>query len=358
MSERFGERSREVGPRRIAIGLLLYAIVASSIGSALVARGIGFPGEPTFVRLLLWQAPTYILWGALAPLVAGLTRLRWSLPVTGAAAPLFVGAMSAFNVWWTYVTHPNAAFISLRGLRFSERFSQRWPIDLLIYSLIAAAVFAYRWMLRAAEATAAQARAEQQLAAAQLQAVKSRLQPHFLFNALHTITALVERDPARAGRMIQNLSELLRLTLNRHDQQMTTVAKELETVRLYLAIQKERFGERLQVTESIDDGALPCLVPDILLQPVVENAVVHGIAPLRRGGEVSIEIRRTAVRLIVSIADDGTGVTGDFEEGIGLGATRERLRQLYGADHRFSISNRPDGGTIVNIDLPAREAHE
>lgn len=191
------------------------------------------------------------------------------------------------NVWWLHASHPDAAFASMRGLSFGERFSRRWPIDLLIYSFIAAATLAYRWMLQAANSAAARVRAEQQLAAAQLQAMKSRLHPHFLFNTLHTIKALVEREPARAERMIQNLSELLRLTLDRHDQQMTTVAGELEAVRLYLAIQQERFGERLSVAESIGERALQCLVPDMLLQPIAENAVLHGIAPLRRGGEVS-----------------------------------------------------------------------
>jgi sensor histidine kinase YesM len=203
----------------------------------------------------------------------------------------------------------------------------------------------------------AQARAEQALTVAQLEAIKSRLHPHFLFNTLHTIGALMEREPARATRMIQNLSDLLRLALSRRDRAMATVADELEAVHLYLAIQKDHFGERLSFNESIDDDALPCLIPDMLLQPLVENAVIHGIAPLRRGGEVSIEIR-TGTRMIVAIRDDGAGAPDDLEEGIGLGTTRERLDQLYGGDHHFSIQVRPQGGTVVIIDLPIRKATE
>ncbi len=340
--------------KRIAIALLLYAVVVSSVGSALVARNMNIPGHPGFLRLLLWLAPQYVVWGALVPLVAGLTRLRWPLHAVLVPTPFFVALMSAFNVWWLHFSHPDPLYASLRGLRFNEQFGKRWPVDLLIYSLIAAGVLAYRWMLRAADASAAHSRAEQQLATAQLEALKSRLQPHFLFNALHTINVLVERDPARARRMIENLSELLRLTLDRHDQQMTTVAHELETARLYLAIQEERFGERLKVIEAVDEKALSCLVPDLLLQPIVENAVAHGIAPLRRGGEVKIEIRRAGDRLIVSVADDGSGLADDYEEGIGLGATRERLRQIYGTDHSFAIGRRSEGGTHVRVDLPAR----
>lgn len=343
-----------IAPRRIATALVLYSAAASSIGSALVARTFPFAKDAPFLRLLLWLAPTYFLWAALVPVIGRLARLRQPVLLITIIAPLIVTAMAAFNVYWTHFMHPDALFVSIRGLRFGARFSLRWPIDLLIYSFIAAAVFAHQWMLRAANAQAARARAEQQLVAARLHVLKSRLQPHFLFNALHTVNALIASDPVRAGRIIENLSELLRLTLNRRDEQLTTVSKEMDVVRLYLAIQKERLGDRLTVSESIDDDALDCVVPDLLLQPIVENAVVHGVAPLRRGGNVSIEIRCAGDRLLLSVIDDGAGMPDDVQEGIGLGATRERLRQMFEDNHHLSVADRQGGGTRVTVDLPMR----
>ena len=272
-------------------------------------------------------------------------------------------AAAVYATLWTVSMYAFEALIGgmpfLNAVASSRVLGWQFLMGLWLYGVIAGICYAIQTQQRAESNERRALLAETALTEARLEALRSRLHPHFLFNALHTIHALVEREPARAANMLHNLSELLRLTLGRHDRQMVMVATELEAVRLYLAIQQERFGERLNVTESVGEGALACLVPDILLQPIVENAVVHGIAPIRRGGTVAIDIECVADRLAIPIADNGAGLPGYVEEGIGLGTTRARLLHLYGADHHFSVSNQPGGGTIVKIELPVRrEAHE
>ena len=228
-----------------------------------------------------------------------------------------------------------------------QRFTERLPIDVLMFFFVLAAVLAYRGFVRAAEE-------ERELALAQLDALKAQLRPHFLFNTLHTISALIETDAAAAQAMLGELSELLRLTLARGQSQWTTVEEELEAVRRYLGIVGVRFGDRLRYEVRVDPDLAGAGLPDFLLQPLLENAVAHGIAPLARGGTIALDIRRDGHSLRVRLSDDGAGLADDWSEGIGLSATRRRIAMLFGSRASFSIARGSERGTVVTIVLPMK----
>jgi signal transduction histidine kinase len=197
---------------------------------------------------------------------------------------------------------------------------------------------------------------EAQLARAQLQVLKMQLQPHFLFNTLNAISALVHKDVHLADRMIARLGDLLRLTLDNAGTQEVPLQQELDFVKLYLEIERARLGPRLSLHFEIDPEARGACVPNLILQPIVENAVRHGIAPFSRPGRIEIEARRVEGRLWLEVRDDGPGLNGTgFKEGVGLANTRARLQQLYGAAHRFEMTNGPGRGFAVTLTLPLRD---
>jgi two-component system, LytTR family, sensor kinase len=202
---------------------------------------------------------------------------------------------------------------------------------------------------------------ERRLAETRLQLLNMQLQPHFLFNTLNTIAELVHEDAEAADRMITALSDLLRQTLDLRGAQEIPFDMELRLLGTYLEIQKTRFGDRLQVHIASDDDVANAHVPVLLLQPLVENAIRHGLAIRRPAGCVRIEARREAGTLLIAVIDDGPGaaeeaVTG--REGIGLGNTRARLNALYGTGHAFELANVPGGGARVSIRLPFRTSAE
>ena len=197
---------------------------------------------------------------------------------------------------------------------------------------------------------------EGQLAKSHLQALKSQLQPHFLFNTLHSISALMLTDVVAADRMMSRLSDLLRMSLEGDGTQITTLSRELEFVNGYLEIEKIRFEDRLTVVLDIAADTLDAQVPHLLLQPLVENAVRHGVSRLSSGGEIRIAASHRERSLRLQIRDNGPGLVGpaggQSKGGLGLGSTRERLRTLYGDDQELDIRNAAEGGVEVNVRIP------
>jgi LytS/YehU family sensor histidine kinase len=195
--------------------------------------------------------------------------------------------------------------------------------------------------------------------AARLRALQAQLEPHFLFNTLNAISTLVvERQNADAAMMIARLSDFLRLTLDTADTPEIPVAEELEFVRRYLEIEQVRFGSRLRVTIDAPPEAMSGMVPALLLQPLVENAVKHGVLTSEHGGSVSVSVTRSNGALVLCVADDGPGMPKDriAVHGIGLSNTATRLRELYGDDSRFSLSPSSPNGLSVTIEIPFRSA--
>jgi two-component sensor histidine kinase len=239
------------------------------------------------------------------------------------------------------------------------------PLDegaklLLLAVAGAIATYATNWQERLAtsfsRATEEREQLEARLARAQLQSLRLQLHPHFLFNTLNTINALIGTDRHAAERVISGLSELLRMSLSSASEQEVTLAKELELLAHYIEIQQIRFQDRLTVNFRIDPEARYALVPNLMLQPLVENAIRHGIAPRAGPGHVVVTAARRGDRLELSVVDDGVGekASRDHRDGVGLGNTRARLLSLYGSDHRFEAGGASAGGFAVHIEIPYR----
>jgi two-component system LytT family sensor kinase len=225
--------------------------------------------------------------------------------------------------------------------------------DTFIPIVLAAHAVSYNRTIRERELR--EVRLEGQLARSRLQALKSQLQPHFLFNTMHSISSLMLTDVRAADRMMSRLGDLLRMSLESAETQITTLSREVEFSNCYLEIEKIRFAEKLNVTLDISPETLDASVPHLLLQPLVDNAVKHGISKLRDGGEIRIAAKRQAGQLQIEISDNGPGLSKKGtppSTGLGLRITRERLESLYGQDQKLDLLSLPDGGTMAHVRIP------
>ncbi len=197
-----------------------------------------------------------------------------------------------------------------------------------------------------------------QLAQAQLDALKMQLQPHFLFNTLNAISALLHKDPEAADRMIARLGDFLRMTLENDGGHEVPLSQEMMFLKCYLSIEEVRFGDRLRTRFDVAPEALAALVPNLILQPIVENSIRHGVGRIVGEGQIEIAAAREADRLRLRVKDNGPGVTpadGELRSGgLGLENTRGRLRQLYGNRYRLELGGDPGGGCAVTIEIPFR----
>jgi sensor histidine kinase YesM len=202
---------------------------------------------------------------------------------------------------------------------------------------------------------------ETRLVEAQLQALKSQIQPHFLFNTLNAISTLVHHDPDRADRMISCLGDLLRTILAHRQQQEVTVREEIELLAPYLEIEQTRFGDRITFEIHSDPASLEARVPHLILQPLIENAIRHGIAPQRGPGWIAVSTGRSGDSLLIQVRDNGVGLDGGdplASGGLGLNNIRSRLEQLYGERSGMKIRERSTGGTLVELRIPFRTTAE
>ena len=227
-------------------------------------------------------------------------------------------------------------------------------IDVLTYVLIAAAFQAIAYSRESRERTLMAAELATQLAQARMHVLTAQLHPHFLFNTLNGISALVRENPKRAEQLIARLSELLRNTLDEHSADEISLRDELDLLGKYLEIQDARFGDRLTVTVDPDMESLDFRVPRLILQPLVENAIRHGIAPRAAGGTIEISSRVSDLGLTVAVRDDGIGLDEDFtgRKGLGLSITRARLQQFAGTGATLTLDPEPGGGTKATLYLP------
>jgi two-component system LytT family sensor kinase len=226
--------------------------------------------------------------------------------------------------------------------------------DMWMYWVVAAIAFGFMYYRKYKEREVQAVQLEAQLTRARLEMLKMQLQPHFLFNTLHSVSALMRKDVDGAERVIAQLSDLLRISLESADQQEITLKKELEFLEGYLDIEQTRFRDRLKVEYYIDSDCLDACVPNMLLQPIVENAVRHGIAPHSKPGVIEISARREGHSLRMSVTDNGKGMGADGpkRKGLGLANTRERLQQHFPGRYKLELVDVPTGGLAVNVLIP------
>ena len=294
--------------------------------------------------------------------------------------PVYLAALLAFSALHTLsnwglrtLLYPVAGLGRYDYGPMPTRFAMELPYDVLAFVIMAAVVVVSDRLRAARERELRAARLESSLARAELRSLRLQLQPHFLFNALNTISATMYDDPAAADEMIDRLGELLRASLrtapsvsdaagSEEPPEEVTLAAELEILDAYLALTRARFRERLEVALAIEPETRRALVPPLLLQPLVENAVRHGGAERVGRGRIEVRAERRDGALRLTVEDDGPGApapaAGGTSGGLGLSATAERLQILYGAEHRFEAGNLPGGGFRVAIRIPFRTVDE
>ena len=324
-------------------------------------------------RIAFWQLTVWYLWGCLSPLILSLGRRfpcegrAWlrGLLVHLSAGVVLAAVHIAASTSLKMLIQPFDAWSDTRIflLQYRDELRNFFLFDFFVYWAILGVGYAfdYRERYRERESLAAQLKA--QLAQSQLESLKMQLHPHFLFNTLHTIAGLVRgNERAPAVNMIAGLSDLLRHALENADEQEVPLREELKFTELYLDIQKARFSDRLTVRMEVAPETLDALVPNLLLQPLVENAIRHGISLNDSAGVIVINAYCDDGMLRVSVCDDGPGLQSGWRmeesEGIGLANTSERLKHLYGAEHRFELRNGTKGGMTAAIAIPFRVGYD
>ncbi len=345
-----------------ALGLFETALHLAYHGPEAAAAG-SWP--ETFFRIL----PRWYLWGLLTPIVIGLAR-RFPLHPR-VARPLFlvhlpaglalttVHAVTWLALRYTIFYPPEQAVAYLAYAR--RVFPPFFALDFMAFWAILGAYFALYYVGRFREREVQRARLELEasrletrLTRARLHVLTTQLQPHFLFNTLNAVAELIPTRPAVAEQMVVRLGDLLRRLTDIGSTDEIPLREELEVVRAYLEIERLRYGDRLTTRLDLAPEALEVRVPTLCVQPLVENAVRHGLAPVGRAGTLEIAARREDGWLLVEVRDDGRGLAFEpDEEGVGLGNTRRRLQKLYGSEAALELSPRPGGGTVARLRLPA-----
>jgi signal transduction histidine kinase len=269
------------------------------------------------------------------------TAAHVALATTARGVIMQFSDMPSTFEWWGY---------------FQNRFFLNMDWEMMTYWALVGFSHAFDYHRESQERELVASHLQAQLAEAQLEALQRQLHPHFLFNTLNTISALMHRDVQAADDMLVQLSDLLRLTLDRIGTQQVPLKDEIDFLWKYLEIEQTRFGDRLQVRVDVDPNVLDAPVPNLILQPIVENALRHGIGPKVEGGRVDVIARQGATGLTLVVRDNGVGLSPEkmtaLSSGVGVSNTRSRLENLYGERHRFDFETPAEGGLVVTIVIP------
>jgi two-component system LytT family sensor kinase len=355
-------------PLRIGMTRIFGVATAFGVFSALQAFNYVslFTDRKTPFYILLGLNVTY--WYAWAVLVPGILwmarRYRFGRQNWKRAAAMHALGVLGFTLTHAVITiSARVLIMKVPGGRdldwwmsFRELFFLNFDWEMMTYWAIIGLSHALDFHRESQDRELTAAQLQTRLAEAQLQALQRQLHPHFLFNTLHTISALMHRDTEAADAMLARLSDLLRLTLDRVGTQQVALKDELDFLQKYLDIERTRFADRLQVATDIQPDTLDASVPNLVLQPLVENALRHGIAPKVGGGRIEIQTRREGDNLRLVVRDNGAGLSpgalNAFATGVGLSNTRSRLEHLYAGRHRFEFNTPPGGGLTVTIVIP------
>jgi len=361
----FTAQTKPYSSRKLFILIVSCAtFIALIYGARSILAAAGRQQPIDWVRQFGFEFVYWYVWAALVPLVIWFAR-RFDLQRDATKSVL---ALIAFGL----LIAPLQATIEfslaysidfLRGVPAAEMLQRRRILlpaialetlpNIVVYALIVCGHYAYDYYQKYREREIRSVELEGRLAQAELQNLKMQLHPHFLFNTLHTISVLMMRDANLANRMLIRLSDLLRITLDSTGSHMVPLKQELDFLRGYLEIEQTRFQDRLTVNIDVQPAALDVQVPNLILQPLVENAIRHGIASQPGNGTIHLRAAPDGPNLRLQVSDDGPGLDGSFKKGIGLTNTEARLRQLYGASHSFDIRNLPGKrGVEVTIMIP------
>ena len=298
------------------------------------------------------------VWAAITPVVrVAMRRLPLERPLLeplAMHAVLAIASALVFSMWFTWVlwlSRPPSLPREPYVVTLKRLVGGHLLLGVAVYASIVAVITAIDERAARRRRELDTARLEADLAQAQLRALQMQIHPHFLFNTLHAIAMLTDSDPAAAEAMAVKLAELLRATLRLRDVPEVSLRTEVELLRAYLDIEARRFGDRLDVTFVVPDDALDTMVPSFLLQPIVENAVRHGVAPRVETGHIAIRAVREPQALVLSVEDDGPGFDADpfAGDGVGLAATRDRLALRYGGAGSIRCEPRSTGGCGARV---------
>jgi len=333
--------------------------VAMAIQAHYSQNAMGYP--LTWARAFRSECSYGYLWALLTPLILWIARksesLLWyqAVPIHALVCVVFSAAQKTMWVLLVPPLRPSYQLHDFAGWVRAVIVTMDYGVMLYVIVLLIYYAAEYHTRYQAGRVKASQL--ETRLAQAQLQALKMQLHPHFLFNTLNSISTLVQEDPEAAESMVARLSELLRMPLENTGAQLVPLATEVQFLERYLEIEQIRFEGRLRVRFEIDPQTLDAQVPNLILQPLVENAIRHGIAHGSRAGSVEIRSGLAEGRLLLQIIDDGIGLRteltkGRSGQGVGLSNTRARLEGIYGKAHNFVLRNTSKGGVEAAITIP------
>lgn len=336
-------------------GLAIYFLLSRAL--VVVSKGLTVDWPTQLLNTSGW-----FIWALITPIILKLSSKyplqrkhslkHFSIHFFSLALSWLSATFAIIGVRWA----ANLGQISFSKLLPPGFATSPFSFDILCYGTIMAVESSVRYYRRVEKNKVRSAKLSSQLGRARLQALKMQLHPHFLFNALNSLSELMQEDPAAAEQMIQNLEKFLQLTMKSNHVLEIPFEEELEFLKCYLAIEHVRFQNRLNIKMDIEPQILKVPVPNLVLQPLVENAIRHGIAPRKTAGQIEIKASRKNGMLMVSIKDNGPGLNRSQRKiltgGLGLSNTRERLTQLYGSSHRFEMINAPEGGLIVMLEIP------
>jgi two-component system, LytTR family, sensor kinase len=313
----------------------------------------------SFLRILTWQLGCWILWVLVAPWIVRGSGRQGVIRLVGLGL-LLTAAHGVIAAQLTVWLQP---YVEIESYSFRQALANLWwvliLIDPLVYALLIVGGRAFAAYERARQLELRESQLEAELTRAQLDALRLEIQPHFLFNTLNSVAALIRlNDNAAALAMLVGLSELMRTALDGPAAQLTPLDQEVGLVKRYIDLQRARFGDRLHVAYEIDEACQRLDVPTFLLQPLVENALRHGLAPNARPGRLEIGARtRNGNELRVWVSDDGAGLPPGFDisrdAGTGLGNTRSRIRRLYGNAATLTVRPNASAGTTVELIFPS-----
>ena len=316
-------------------------------------------GSPHPGVILKFSLSEWYIWALLAPGVIGLAQ-RLSLERGRRGRSLAIHAIVSVGVALAHWGLNNLCRHYVLGFPGTVSLVYTFHSNLVTYWMLVGATCGYDYYIRYRQGELHAAQLSAELAQAQLQALRTQLHPHFLFNTLNGIATLVHRDPEAADQMIARLSALLRLTLEGVGVQEVPLAKEIDFLTSYLEIEKVRFGDRLTVEMQIAPEVLGARTPYLILQPLVENSIRHGIAPRAQPGRIEIRAASENGFLVLEVRDNGPGLAAGSEtsarRGMGLSNTRSRLQKLYGEHQRFEMKNGINDGLVVSLSFPFQSA--